>query len=66
VLTVGQAAENLVSFATVLTDEGASGSSGMVCIRGSKKLKAMAVAGDKRPIAASPESCAHWLNISRR
>lgn len=55
VLTIGQAAENLVAFATVLTDENSSGSSGLGAVMGSKKLKALVVAGDKRPKAARPE-----------
>ena len=55
VLTIGQAAENLVVFATLLADEGASGSGGMGAVMGSKMLKAIAVAGDKRPVAAKPE-----------
>jgi aldehyde:ferredoxin oxidoreductase len=55
VLTIGQAAENLVVFATLLADEGASGSAGMGSVMGSKNLKAIAVAGDKKPVAANPE-----------
>jgi aldehyde:ferredoxin oxidoreductase len=55
VLTIGQAAENLIVFATLLADEGASGSGGMGAVMGSKMLKAIAVAGDKRPVAADPE-----------
>ncbi|OGN95571.1 MAG: hypothetical protein A2Y89_02195, partial [Chloroflexi bacterium RBG_13_51_18] len=55
VLTIGPAAENLVTFATMLTDDGASGSSGLGSVMGSKKLKAIAVAGDKKPQAADPE-----------
>jgi aldehyde:ferredoxin oxidoreductase len=55
VLTIGPAAENLVSFATVLAGEGASGSGGLGAVMGSKMLKAIAVAGDKRPTAAEPE-----------
>jgi aldehyde:ferredoxin oxidoreductase len=55
VLTIGPAAENLVAFATVLADEGSSGSGGLGVIMGSKKLKAIAVAGDRRPAAADPE-----------
>jgi len=54
VLTIGPAAENLVSFASMLTDDGASGASGLGSVMGSKKLKAIAVAGDKRPKAADP------------
>ena len=55
VLTIGQAAENRVVFATLLADQGASGSGGVGSIMGSKKLKAIAVAGDRRPVAADPE-----------
>jgi aldehyde:ferredoxin oxidoreductase len=55
VLTIGQAAENLVVFATLLADEGASGSGGTGSIMGSKNLKAIVVAGDKRPAAADLE-----------
>lgn len=52
VLTIGPAAENLVCFATMLTDDGASGASGLGSVTGSKKLKAIVVAGNKRPKAA--------------
>ncbi len=55
VLTIGPAAENLVSFATILASEGASGSGGLGVVMGSKKLKAIAVAGDRRPVAAHPD-----------
>ena len=55
ILTIGQAAENLVVFATLLADEGASGSGGVGSIMGSKMLKAIVVDGDKKPIAAHPE-----------
>jgi aldehyde:ferredoxin oxidoreductase len=55
VLTIGPAAENLVSFATMLTDDGASGANGLGSVLGSKRLKAIVVAGNKRPRAADPE-----------
>jgi aldehyde:ferredoxin oxidoreductase len=55
VLTIGQAAENLVAFATLLADEGASGSGGTGSIMGSKNLKAIAVAGEGKPTAADPD-----------
>jgi aldehyde:ferredoxin oxidoreductase len=58
VAVTGPAGENLVSFATVLADEGSSGSSSFGSIMGSKKLKAIAVAGNKRPTAAQPERLA--------
>jgi aldehyde:ferredoxin oxidoreductase len=55
VLSISPAAENLVSFATMLTDDGASGASGLGSVMGSKNLKAIAVSGSKRPQAADPE-----------
>ena len=55
VAAMGLAGENLVSFATILSDEGSSGSSGFGSVMGSKKLKAIAVAGSKKPVAAQPE-----------
>ena len=54
-LTIGPAAENLVSFSTMLTDDGASGAGGLGSVMGSKKLKAIAVSGNKRPEAANPK-----------
>ena len=55
VLSVGPAAEKMISFATVFADEGASGSAGLGSVMGSKRLKAIAVAGNRRPRAANPE-----------
>lgn len=55
VLTIGKAAENLVSFATILAEDGSSGSAGLGAVMGSKMLKAVVVAGDERPVAAYPE-----------
>jgi aldehyde:ferredoxin oxidoreductase len=55
VVAMGPAGENLVSFATVLADEGSSGSGGFGAVMGSKKLKAIAVVGNKKPVAAQPE-----------
>jgi len=54
VLTIGPAAENLVAFATMLADDGASGASGLGAVMGSKNLKAIVVAGTERPKAADP------------
>jgi aldehyde:ferredoxin oxidoreductase len=59
ILTTGPAAENLVTFATLLTDDGASGASGMGGVMGSKRLKAVAVAGDQKPVAADPDRLAN-------
>jgi aldehyde:ferredoxin oxidoreductase len=55
ILTIGQAAENLVSFASLLADDGASGSGGLGGVMGSKLLKAIVVTGNNRPEAAHPE-----------
>jgi len=55
VLTIGPAAENLVPYATMLADEGASGSAGLGAVMGSKRLKAICVTGNKRPVAARPQ-----------
>ena len=70
VMTIGPAAENMVSFATVLADHGASGSGGLGAVMGSKKLKAIAVYGNKRPIAADParlqELANHMKAIDRK
>lgn len=58
VLCIGPAAENLVSFATILATENASGSSGFGSVMGSKRLKAIVVKVDKKkiPSAADPET----------
>jgi len=56
VLSIGPAGENLVTFATILASENASGSSGLGAVMGSKKLKAVVIrAGRRRPPAAEPE-----------
>jgi aldehyde:ferredoxin oxidoreductase len=65
VLTIGPAAENLVVFATLLADEGAPGSGGTGAIMGSKNLKAIVVAGDKKPVAADIEKLRSVANHIR-
>ncbi len=55
VLAVGPAAENRVAFATMLTDDGASGSGGLGGVMGSKRLKAVVVSGNRKVAAAHPE-----------
>jgi len=54
-LTIGPAGENIVPFATVVTDDGAVGSGGLGIIMGSKLLKAIVVSGNKKPEAAHKE-----------
>ncbi|MBM3131726.1 MAG: hypothetical protein FJZ95_01670 [Chloroflexi bacterium] len=55
VVAIGPGGENLVPFATVLADEDSSASGGFGAVMGSKNLKAIAVAGDAKPLAAHPE-----------
>ncbi len=62
VLAVGPAGENLIPFA-IAQSEGASGSGGMGMVMGSKNLKAIAVAGEKRPAAANPERVRELIKI---
>ena len=54
VLTTGPAGEKMVVFATIFGEGGASGSSGLGSVMGSKKLKAIAVSGNRAPVAANP------------
>ncbi len=65
VMAIGPAGENLVPFATILAEGGASGSGGLGAVMGSKNLKAVAVAGDRRPIAANPEKVRELIKIIR-
>ena len=65
VLTVGPAGENQVPYSIVLAEGGASGSGGMGAVMGSKNLKAIAVAGDKKPQAANPDKVQELVKIIR-
>jgi aldehyde:ferredoxin oxidoreductase len=56
VACIGQAGENLIKFATILSEDKSAGRTGMGAVMGSKKLKAIAVKGPKRSYdAANPE-----------
>ncbi len=55
VAAIGPAGENLVSFAIVLADDDASGSSGFGAVMGWKRLKAIAVRGSGKVTAADLE-----------
>jgi aldehyde:ferredoxin oxidoreductase len=55
VVACGPAGENLVSYATLLADNDASGSSGFGAVMGSKKLKAIAVRGNGKLTASDPD-----------
>jgi aldehyde:ferredoxin oxidoreductase len=65
VLCVGPAAENQVSFATALADRGASVSSGLGSVFGSKNLKAIVVSGNRRVKAARPEQLGQIVEYIR-
>ncbi|MDO8491556.1 MAG: aldehyde ferredoxin oxidoreductase N-terminal domain-containing protein, partial [Dehalococcoidia bacterium] len=55
VVTIGPAGENLVSFASILADEDASGAGGLAAVMGHKRLKAVAVRGTGKVTAADPD-----------
>jgi len=56
VACIGQAGENLIKFATILSEDKSAGRTGMGAVMGSKNLKAIAVKGPKRSYdAAQPE-----------
>jgi aldehyde:ferredoxin oxidoreductase len=66
ILANSPAGENMVRFSTVGSDGGAVGSGGMGAVMGSKNLKAIAVAGDKKPTAADPERLHSLAEIMRK
>ncbi|MDH5687596.1 MAG: aldehyde ferredoxin oxidoreductase family protein [Candidatus Bathyarchaeota archaeon] len=55
VVSIGPGAENLVRFACVIESGHAAGRSGMGCVMGYKKLKAIAAVGDGMPEVADPD-----------
>ncbi len=65
VVVCGPAGENMVSFASLLADSDASGSSGFGAVMGSKKLKAIAVKGSGKVTAANPERFLELCNYLR-
>ena len=54
-LTIGPASENLVVFSTIFADGGASASSGLGAVMGTKSLKAIAVKGTGKVAVADRE-----------
>ncbi len=54
-MAIGPAGENLLPFATVLSDGRASGSGGLGAVLGAKNVKAVTARGTHRPVAAHPE-----------
>jgi len=56
IICIGQAGENLVRFASVILDKYSSAARGAGAVMGSKKLKAIAIRGTKKPDVADPEA----------
>jgi aldehyde:ferredoxin oxidoreductase len=65
VVAIGPAGENMVTFASVLADRDASGSSGLGAVMGSKNLKAIAVVGSGGVNAADPQKCRELAAYAR-
>jgi aldehyde:ferredoxin oxidoreductase len=66
VVSIGPAGENMVTFASVLADKDASGSSGLGAVMGSKRLKAIAVRGSGEVKAAHPQRYRELANYARQ
>ena len=54
IVSTGIAGDNLVRIASLTADHHSSGSMGFAAVLGSKKLKAIAVRGNTKPVAADP------------
>ncbi len=67
-MVIGQAGENLVAFACVMTGiKNAGGRTGMGCVMGAKNLKAVAVRGTMDVKIAHPvDALEHNKNLSIR
>ncbi len=66
VVATGPAGENLVTFASILADRDASGSSGLGAVMGSKKLKAVAVRGSGKVSIADPDGSRDLARYARQ
>ena len=66
ILSIGLAGENKVKFATLIADDGSTGSSGFGAVMGSKNLKAIAVKGAGTVAAADPEKLHETREYLRR
>ncbi|MGP3667994.1 MAG: aldehyde ferredoxin oxidoreductase family protein [Candidatus Bathyarchaeota archaeon] len=65
VACIGPAGENLVKYACVLNDSGrAAGRCGLGAVMGSKKLKAVAVYGNKRPEVAKIDNLREVVDLA--
>ena len=66
VVSIGPAGENMVTFASVLADNDASGSSGLGAVMGSKKLKAVVVKGSGKVNVADPQRYRELAQYARK
>ncbi len=65
VACIGPAGENLVKFAAIINEKArAAGRTGVGAVMGSKKLKAIATRGHKRPTIANPDKFKEVLKIT--
>ena len=65
VVATGPAGENLITFASILADKDASGSSGLGAVMGSKQLKAIAVRGSGKVKIADPKKYRELADYAR-
>ena len=66
VASIGQAGENLVRYAAIMTHGCAAARAGVGCVMGSKRLKAVAARGDlKIPVAKPDEYLKACLDSQR-
>lgn len=65
VACIGPAGENLVKFASIVTDERVSARCGLGAVMGSKNLKAIAVGGKSKPALDNPDEF-HKLALDSR
>ncbi|MFW9809594.1 MAG: aldehyde ferredoxin oxidoreductase family protein, partial [Candidatus Thorarchaeota archaeon] len=66
VCCIGPAGENLVKFASIVTDERVSARCGLGAVMGSKKLKAIAVGGKNKVPISNPELFRDIAQTSRK
>lgn len=66
VACIGPAGENLVKFASIVTDERVSARCGLGAVMGSKNLKAIAVGGKAKPGLAFPDKFRELAQSSRK
>ncbi|MHA1805161.1 MAG: aldehyde ferredoxin oxidoreductase family protein [Promethearchaeota archaeon] len=67
IASIGIGGENLVRYASIINETGhAAGRTGMGAIMGSKKLKAIAIRGSKKPIVQDPELLSKAIKTIRQ